>query len=216
MKQVKSHSKEFVDTLHKEGVHFGAVSHFDSSYTVGSLRKDANKITSDIDSLSTGGKTALYDSIIASMYTIQRAQVEQERTGVPALLLTFTDGKENKSDADLDEVRTAIKDLGFVPQNRCYFAIAGIGDASQQQLKDICKNGLGLYTHTDDDVEEAFKLFLAATIAIVKGRESYAAIRENEQEKSLKALVREFEGVVIGPMEYMLNLDTSGSMSKSP
>jgi len=150
------------------------------------------------------------------MYTIQRAQVEQERTGVPALLLTFTDGKENKSDADLDEVRTAIKDLGFVPQNRCYFAIAGIGDASQQQLKDICKNGLGLYTHTDDDVEEAFKLFLAATIAIVKGRESYAAIRENEQEKSLKALVREFEGVVIGPMEYMLNLDTSGSMSKSP
>lgn len=216
MKRVKSHSKEFVETLHKEGAHYGAVSHFDSSYSVGRLRGNVDEITSDIDALSTGGKTALYDSIISSMYTIHKAQVEQDRVGVPALLLTFTDGKENKSDADLSDVRTAIKELGFAPQNRRYFAIAGIGRASQQQLKDICKNGLGLYTHTDDDVEEAFKLFVAATLAVVKGRESYAAIRENEQEKSLKALVHEFEGVVVGPLEYMLNIDTSGSMSKSP
>lgn len=215
MKQVKENSQEFVDKLHDDGRHFGAVSEFDDTYSVGDPRKTSSRVKRDLDSLSTGGGTALYDSIIKSVLTIQHARVEENRTAMPALLLTFTDGKENRSEHNLQDVRSAIRKAGFTPRNRCYFAIAGIGDASQQELKDICEGGLGVYTHTDDDIEEAFKLFIAATLAVVKGRQSYAELRKNEQSKSLKVLIREFEGVEIMPMEYMLNVDTSGSMSKT-
>lgn len=215
MKRVKDNSKDFVDDLHKEGRHFGAVSHFDNSYSVGKPRKTPREVKSDIGSLSTGGRTALYDSIIKSVLTLQKAQVEGGRTGMPALLLTFTDGIENESDAQLEDVREAIRKAGFLPRNRCYFAIAGVGDASQQELRDICKGGLGVYTHTEDDIEEAFKLFIAATLAVVKGRESYAEVKKKAESKSLKVLVRKFEQVEILPMEYMFNIDTSQSMSKT-
>ncbi|WP_430504543.1 vWA domain-containing protein [Haloparvum sp. PAK95] len=215
MKRVKDNSKDFVDDLHKEGRHFGAVSHFDNSYSVGKPRKTPREVKSDIGSLSTGGRTALYDSIIKSVLTLQKAQVEGGRTGMPALLLTFTDGIENESDAQLEDVREAIRKAGFLPRNRCYFAIAGVGDASQQELRDICKGGLGVYTHTDDDIEEAFKLFIAATLAVVKGRESYAEVKKKAESKSLKVLVRKFEKIDILPMEYMFNIDTSQSMSKT-
>lgn len=216
IKLVKENSLEFVDELHNDGRHFGAVSQFNQSYDVGSPQTNATDVKSDIRSLSTSGRTALYDSIVKSVLTLQHAQVEGERTRMPALLLTFTDGIENESEAELEDVRNAIQKTGFVPQNRCYFAIAGIGDASQQELRDICSGGLGIYTHTDDDIEEAFKLFIAATLAVVKGRESYVSIEKNERSRSLKALTREFEGVDILPMEYMLNIDTSSSMSKTP
>lgn len=216
LKQVQNNSHEFVDTLHHEGRHIGSVSSFDTTYDVGTPRTNPKHVKSDINRLSTGGRTALYDSIIKSILTLQKAQVEGGRTNMPSLLLTFTDGIENESETHLDDVRAIIRKSGFVPQNRCYFAIAGIGDASQQQLKDICSGGYGLYTHTDDDIEEAFKLFIAATIAVVKGRQSYARIRKKEKSKSLKMLVREFERIDIFPMEYMLNIDTSGSMSKAP
>ncbi len=215
MKRVKDNSKDFVDDLHKEGRHFGAISHFDNSYSVGKPRKTPREVKSDIGSLSTGGRTALYDSIIKSVLTLQKAQVEGGRTGMPALLLTFTDGIENESDAQLEDVREAIRKAGFLPRNRCYFAIAGVGDASQQELRDICKGGLGVYTHTEDDIEEAFKLFIAATLAVVKGRESYAEVKKKAESKSLKVLVRKFEQVEILPMEYMFNIDTSQSMSKT-
>lgn len=216
MKQVKENSTLFVEKLHKEDRHVGSVSHFNNSYEVGTPRKRASEVTADIKSLSSDGGTALYDSIIQSILTLQHAQTRGHRTEIPALLLTFTDGKENESDASLEDVRKVIRETGFVPRNRCYFAIAGIGRASQQELQDICSGGLGVYTHTDDDIEEAFKLFIAATLAVVKGRESYASMEQNEHSKSLKVLVREFEGLDILPMEYMLNIDSSGSMSKPP
>jgi Mg-chelatase subunit ChlD len=215
MEQVKQNATDFVDALHIEGTHFGAVSQFDSSYTVGQPRSDPGRVTSDISALSTGGQTALYDSIITSMATLQKAQVDGERTAMPALLLTLTDGKENESDATLEEVREAIAKLGFVPQNRCYFAIAGIGDASQQELRDICDGGRGIYTHTDDDIDAAFALFVAATVAVVRGRESYQSIQKNEQQLSVTQLEREFKAIGAMPMEYMLNIDTSGSMSNT-
>jgi hypothetical protein len=216
MQQVKDNSREFVDTLHDDGRHIGSVSSFDTSYNVGTPQTEAGKVKRDLRQLSTGGRTALYDSIINSVVTLRRAQIEGGRADMPALVLTFTDGIENESEADLQEVRSAIKQAGFVPRNRCYFAIAGIGDASQQQLREICEGGYGLYTHTDDDIESAFKLFIAATLAVVRGRQSYAKVRKNEESKSLKMLVREFEKIDILPMEYMLNVDTSKSMSKTP
>ncbi|WP_135826458.1 vWA domain-containing protein [Halorussus ruber] len=216
MKLVKENSTSFVEKLHKEGRHFGAVSHFDNSYDVGTPRKRANEVTTDIESLSSGGGTALYDSIIKSVLTLKHAQAKGRRSRMPALLLTFTDGKENESEADLEDVRQVIRETGFTPRNRCYFAIAGIGDASQKELRNICSDGLGVYTHTDDDIEEAFKLFIAATLAVVKGRESYASMERNERSQSLKVLVRKFERLDILPMEYMLNIDASGSMSNTP
>lgn len=212
---VKENSEEFVDRLHKKGTHLGAVSHFDSSYSVGTPHHRPGDVKDDIDALGTGGKTALYDSILASMATLRKAQTSG-KVPIPALLLTFTDGKENRSDASLEDVQQKIKEIGFVPQNGCYFAIAGIGNASQQELRDICSSGRGLYTHTNDDIKEAFGLFLAATLAVVRGRKSYSAIRKNEQELSLQKLEKEFTGISVVPMQYMLNIDVSGSMSKSP
>lgn len=215
MSVVKDNSKQFVETLHKKGTHLGAVSQFDSSYTVGTARKSPKDVKSDIDDLSTGGKTALYDSVLDSMERLRIAQ-KTGRAPIPALLLTFTDGKENKSDASLDTVKQKIKQLGFVPRNGCYFAIAGIGSASQKELEEICAKGRGIYTHTDDDIREAFGLFLAATLAVIEGRQSYKSIRKNEKKMSYRKLERRFKKRGVIPMQYMLNIDTSGSMSNSP
>jgi Mg-chelatase subunit ChlD len=212
---VKDNSKEFVGKLHKEGTHLGAISEFDDGYTVGTPRKQPGTVKSDIRNLSAGGGTALYDSIIESMERLRSAQV----TGnipLPALLLTFTDGKENRSDASRQELKNTIESLGFKPHNHCYFAIAGIGSASQSELRDICSDGRGIYTHTDDDIEEAFALFLKATIAVVEGRESYAEIRRNEDRLSLRELRRRFKKISVIPLQYMLNIDTSGSMDNRP
>ncbi|MDV7349557.1 vWA domain-containing protein [Halorubrum distributum] len=212
---VKDNSKEFVEELHRKKSHIGAVSYFDSSYSVGTARRNPADVKSDISSLSTGGKTALNDSIIESMKTLRHAQLSG-KAPIPALLLTFTDGKENRSEHNLNDVRNTIDEIGFKPSNGCYFAIAGIGNASQQDLKDMCSGGRGLYTHTKDDINKAFALFLEATLAVVKGRESYREIRKNEQNLSLKQLERKFTQVRIIPLQYMLNIDTSGSMSNSP
>ncbi|WP_372478923.1 VWA domain-containing protein [Halomicrobium sp. HM KBTZ05] len=212
---VKDNSKEFVEKLHREDAHFGAVSEFDSSYSVGAARKDPSKVKSEISALSSGGKTALNDSIIESMKALRHAQLSG-KAPIPALLLTFTDGKENKSSHSLSEVQETIDELGFKPSNGCYFAIAGIGNASQQDLRDICSNGRGIYTHTDDDISEAFALFLKATIAVVEGRQSYREIKKKEDKLSLKQLERKFKQIRIVRLQYMLNIDTSGSMDNSP
>lgn len=215
MSVVKDNSTNFVDTLHDEESHLGAVSYFDSSYSVGSPRKDPSEVKNDISSLSTGGNTALYDSILDSMNALRRAQLSGE-IPLPALLLTFTDGKENESDATLNDVQQRIEEIGFVPQNQCYFAIAGIGDASQQELRDICADGRGLYTHTDDDIRKAFGLFIAATIAVIKGKKSYRSIRQDEQKLTIEQLEERFQAIGRIPLQYMLNIDTSGSMGNSP
>jgi len=212
---VKDNSKEFVEKLHRENSHLGAISKFDSSYSVGTPRKDPEDVKSDISSLSSGGKTALNDSIIDSMKALRNAQISG-KAPIPALLLTFTDGKENRSEHSLTDVQETIDDLGFKPSNRCYFAIAGIGSASQQDLKNMCSDGRGLYTHTDDDIQQAFALFLKATLAVVKGRQSYREIKKNEENLSLKQLERRFTQIRVIPLQYMLNIDTSGSMGKSP
>lgn len=212
---VKDNSKEFVEELHREGTHLGAVSEFDSSYSVGSARKDPSRVKSDITSLSSGGKTALNDSIIDSMKTLRHAQLSG-KAPIPALLLTFTDGKENRSDHSLSDVRRTIDEIGFKPNNGCYFAIAGIGSASQQDLREMCSGGKGLYTHTNDDIDQAFALFLKATLAVVEGRQSYREIKKNESNMSLKKLERKFTSIRVAPLQYMLNIDTSGSMSNSP
>lgn len=211
---VKDNSKEFVEELHRENTHLGAVSNFDSSYSVGKARKDPEEVKSDVTSLSSGGKTALNDSIIESMKTLRHAQISG-RAPFPALLLTFTDGKENVSEHTLTDVQDTIDELGFKPDNGCYFAIAGIGSASQQDLRKMCSNERGLYTHTDDDIQQAFGLFLKATLAVVKRRQSYREIKKNEENLSLKKLERRFTQIRAIPLQYMLNIDTSGSMNNS-
>ncbi|WP_348533359.1 hypothetical protein [Haloarcula marina] len=127
-----------------------------------------------------------------------------------------TAGNQIHEDRSLSEVQETIDELGFKPSNGCYFAIAGIGNASQQDLRDICSNGRGIYTHTDDDISEAFALFLKATIAVVEGRQSYREIKKKEDKLSLKQLECKFKQIRIVCLQYMLNIDTSGSMDNSP
>lgn len=212
---VKDNSTEFVDTVHKDGLHYGTVASFNEEYDISSLSSRASRVKTNIDALSASGNTALFDSIIDSMLFLRKAQRKYNRSNVPALVLTLTDGKDNRSDASADDVRQAIRDFGFLPRNNCYFAIAGIGDASQQQLEDICEGGHGIYTHTDDDIDKAFGLFAASTLAVVRGKQSYTAIRKEGDSLTLAAFRRKYAKLGVRPVDYVLTIDRSKSMSKS-
>lgn len=206
---------DFVDTVHEDGRCLGAVSTFDTEVSVGEMRQQSSSVESRVDSLTTGGGTALYDSIIAVMANWQRARIEADRVDTPALLVTVTDGMDNESDGSIDDVREAIAGTGFHPKNACYFVLIGVGgDASEDELRQICADGLGMYEHVSH-VEEVLRLVLAATLVGVVRRERYQKVEQKADELSVTELRRELAAVGLRGLDYTLNVDTSGSMSDS-
>lgn len=204
---------DFVDTVHEDGRCLGTVSAFDTEVSVGEMRQQSSSVESRLDSLSTGGGTALYDSIIAVMANWQRARIEADRVDTPALLVTVTDGMDNESEGSIHDVREAIAGMGFHPKNACYFVLIGVGsDASEDELRQICADGLGMYEHVSH-VEEVLRLVLAATLVGVVRRERYQKVEQKADELSVTELRRELAAVGLRDLDYTLNVDTSGSMS---
>ncbi|MDG5777874.1 hypothetical protein VB773_19815 [Haloarculaceae archaeon H-GB2-1] len=113
LKHVQNNSEEFVESLHAKDVDYGAVAGFNGDYEFGRFRPE--HVRQEISALEASGDTALYDSLITSMYAMQEAQARHNQSKVPALLLTHTDGEENASDASLEHVRKAISKPGFHP-----------------------------------------------------------------------------------------------------
>jgi|APHM01.1.fsa_nt_gi von Willebrand factor type A domain. len=214
MDVLQNEMTEFVDTVHEDGRCLGAVTTFNTSVQTNGMSPEATEVKKQLRDTDTGGKTALYDSIIASVSTWQRGRIKAQREHVPALLITVTDGRENASDATLSDVRKAIRKTGFHPKNRCYFAIVGVGDASASELRNICEGGHGVYQHVSN-MDQIMKLVLAATLVGVVRREQYQEIRKKANEVELRELRRELASVGLRKLDYMLNVDTSGSMSES-
>lgn len=204
---------DFVDTVHDDGRCLGAVSTFDTEVSVGEMHQKSSSVESNLGSLSAGGGTALYDSIVAVMANWQRERIEAGRVDTPALLVTVTDGMDNESEGTIDDVREAIADTGFHPKNACYFVLIGVGsDASENELRRICEGGLGMYEHVTH-VEEVLRLVLAATLVGVVKQERYRKVEEKANELSVTELRRELAAVGLRDLDYTLNVDTSGSMS---
>jgi Mg-chelatase subunit ChlD len=204
---------DFVDTVHDDGRCLGAVSTFDTEVSVGEMNQQSSSVESTLRGLSTGGGTALYDSIVAVMANWQRARIEANRVETPALLVTITDGMDNESANSIEDVREAIAGTGFHPKNRCYFVLIGVGsDVSESELRQICEGGLGMYEHVSH-VEEVLRLVLAATLVGVVKQERYRKIEESADELSVTELRRELAAVGVRKLDYTLNVDTSGSMS---
>ncbi|MDG5777875.1 hypothetical protein VB773_19810 [Haloarculaceae archaeon H-GB2-1] len=73
-----------------------------------------------------------------------------------------------------------------------------------------------MYTHTDDDIDAALSLFLAVTLAVIRGRTLYAAVREHEDGLSFAGFEEIFRKLGLIPVDYLLNIDRSKSMSRTP
>lgn len=205
----------FVDHIHEDGRCLGAVSTFDDDVSTGQMHQSASTVKDEVETITPNGKTALYDSLVASMVGWQRARIEADRTHVPALLVTVTDGKENASNASLGDVREAIRETGFHPENQCYFVIVGVGDdVSEQELREICEGGHGVYEHVDD-VDEVMKLVIAATLVGIVRQERYQKIEQKAESVDIKELRRDLAAIGLSKLDYMLNIDASGSMSNS-
>jgi hypothetical protein len=129
------------------------------------------------------------------------------------MVLTFTDGKNTESGSVAD-VRKTIEQHNFFPQNNCFFAIAGVGDASESCLREICAGGYGLYTHTND-ISAIFNLFqlVVQRIAVQVGARFTRVDISGLRVEQLQAFARAYG--CIFPMDYILNLDRSGSMGPS-
>lgn len=208
---MKRRAREFIDEVHCDGRHFGVINSFDSSCSLGALQSSSSGLKSDVNGLSAGGQTALYDSIYHSIRSLAKTHYKANRNGIPMAVLTFTDGKENNSSRSAQDVRELIRDLNFFPKNNCYVIVAGVGNASDREMETLVTNGHGLYisARNIDEVFDQFKKLLLQLVlkeqeAAVKTRKGGKVVRVKETERSVGASIKE--------VDYALNLDCSGSM----
>ena len=208
---MKRRAKGFVDEIHCDSRHYGVVNSFDSSCSLGTLRSSSSDLKADVGKLSAGGQTALYDSVYHSIGSLAKAHYEANRQGIPMAVLTFTDGKENNSSRDIRDVRKLIRDLEFFPSNNCYFIIAGVGDASDRQMRELCRDDYGLYISASD-IDEVFDTFKRLLLKLVL-KDKRAAVKTRKNGKVVKVKGRKRSvGASIKEVDYALNLDCSGSM----
>jgi hypothetical protein len=215
MEVLQDEMTDFVDTVHDDDRCLGSVPTFDTEVTLDEMHESGWSVKNQIRTLEPSGRTALYDSIIEVMNKWQHDRVGADRVKVPSLLVTVTDGQDNESKNSIDDVRKAIKGIGFHPENNCYFVLVGVGsNASEDELRRICEGGLGMYRHVNH-VDEVLRLVLAATLVGVARQERYREIEETADELSVRELRRELTAVGIQDLDYMLNIDSSGSMGNS-
>jgi hypothetical protein len=208
---MKNGAKEFIDQIHIDGTHTGIVNSFDSSVSLGTLRSSVGPLKSRIDGLSASGQTALYDSIYHSIGSLSEAHYSANRHGIPMAVLTFTDGQENRSKRDVGDVRSLIRKLDFFPSNNCYVIIAGVGNASEQEMKELCRDGYGLYIDANG-IDEVFSMFRRVLTSLIRKKKS-SAVRIRQDGKIIEAKKSTVTpGVAIKKLDYGLNLDCSASM----
>ncbi|MFY4814601.1 vWA domain-containing protein [Haloarcula sp. AONF1] len=208
---LKRKSRAFVDDIHLDGLHWGAINSFDTSYDLREMEHSGSSLKSQVGQLSAGGRTALYDSIDYSIERLCKRHYAADRHGIPMMMLTFTDGKDNESTASIRDVRSTIDRYDFFPSNNCYFVIAGIGDASNSEMRELCADGYGAYLHADD-IEAVFEMYKRIVTKLGKqvGRKISVTERPNETKVRLKKFKRRYGAIF--PIDYALNLDCSGSM----
>lgn len=208
---MKRRARDFLNEVHCDGRHYGVVNSFDSSCSLGQLTSSSSALKDDVNSLSASGRTALYDSIYHSIGSLANAHYEANRQGIPMAVLTFTDGKENNSSRDVGDVRELIRELNFFPSNNCYFIIAGVGKASDSQMKELCRDGYGLYISASD-IDEVFTKFKELLLRLVL-KDERAAVKTRKNGKVVKVKGRKRSvGASIKEVDYALNLDCSSSM----
>lgn len=207
---------ELLDDIHLDRHHAVALTTFDDEVTCYPFTSRGAKVQNQVAGLRAGGQTAAYDAMIASFRRIAEFQTKTKTKNRPAVVLTFTDGKENSSENDeISDVRTYIRRLGFFEESHCWNFIVGVGDdVSDENLRAICQesrrgNNYGEYISVNDihDLGETFKrsLTYVGKVAIKKG----IITPDKKIEKR-----REVDYARVVPMAYMLNLDISGSMGK--
>ena len=216
---LKQNAKRFVDTLHVEGLHYGSVNSFNDSTSVGDFTTARSDLKTSISGLKASGNTALYDSIIASVRHLAKAHYGAKRHGIPMLLLTFTDGKENRSKGTITDIHKALERYNFLPANNCFLGIAGVGEAKKSELRSICrpvsgsegsfKYGKPFYSN---DLKAVFDFFLSIVFLAVQQTGSMRIdLRTKDVNLQHVAAFKRIFGRITA-LDYSLNLDRSGSM----
>lgn len=202
--------------LAKRCGHFGAVNSFasDPSETFSGLTLDPKEVNQAVQKLEPSGRTALFDSIITSIQYVDAKQSKAGRSAEPGVVITMTDGIENESDADLDDVRKVIKGLKFFPRRNDYLFVVGVGDdVNESQLKAICRGGYGAYLHADK-MQELGGLFRRKVARQVVKSHAGTSLRVTQLSDRVRAelgsVYRKEKRLV--PLTYCLNLDSSKSM----
>jgi hypothetical protein len=206
--QMKHAAKEFVDEIHIDQAHTGRINTFDSSVHLGPPETSSYPLKSQIADLSSGGTTALFDSVYHSINELANAHYRADRHGRPMAVLTLTDGKDVGSNKHLRDVRRLIRERNFVPNNNCYFFIAGVDDASEREMKEMCRGGYGAYIDANS-INAIFKTFKKElTSRIVRKK---TTIGKRSDGKIVRVTTKD-PGMCIKKLDYALNLDCSSSM----
>ncbi|MCC7004670.1 VWA domain-containing protein [Candidatus Nomurabacteria bacterium] len=222
-------ARKFIAELHIVGTHWGGIHTFNSE-VLAWHNGNPNVLDTDKDFLISrlfqlpepSGGTALYDSIIGSLNRLFAVHMNAGRRGIPMMLITFTDGEDASSKSKVSDVRETIKKFNFFPDNNCFMAIVGVGkDVNKSTLIDICKSdsehpfGYGQFEHTDS-INGLYNLFLQIVIkigiqkGIIPSNFTFQVGNMIMQTSVLQEVAQQVTNVM--PIDYILNLDISGSM----
>jgi len=213
---LKRESKSFIDDVHIDGKHAGSIVSFNDSVDIYQFSLHASSIKGAIGDLDASGRTSLYDSIAASINHMANFQSEQEMMSKPAVVITFTDGKENESSNSKSDVQSAIDDIGFYPHNGCWHFIVPVGKkVNKSKLKSLCQNDHGEVVDDADSIHDLGTIFKALLIRVGKLAVEKGMVKKSGNKVEGKAIRKEVDYARIVPLAYILNLDISSSMSNS-
>lgn len=213
---LKRESKSFIDDVHIDGKHAGSIVSFNDSVSVYEFSLRGSSIKGAIGDLDASGRTSLYDSIEASVKHMANFQSEQGMMSKPAVVITFTDGKENESANSKSDVQSAIDDISFYPQNGCWHFIVPVGKkVDKSGLRSLCQGDYGAVVDDADSVHDLGTIFKALLIKVGKLAVEKGMVKKSGNKVEGKAIRKEVDYAKVVPLAYILNLDISSSMSKS-
>jgi VWFA-related protein len=145
----KNAALAYIDQM-EAGDQAGVIAFDVESTVVQPLSEDRQALAEAIQSLKTGGDTAMFDALVEGIRQLQPV------TGRKAMIV-LTDGMDNSSTATLDGTLGQIGDAGLS------ISAVGLGDRSQfgasfagldeTRLANLAERAGGVYTRTADDAE---------------------------------------------------------------
>lgn len=211
---LKQESKSFIDDVHIDGKHAGSIVSFDDDVNLYEFSLVGSSIKGAIDDLKASGNTALYDSVDLSVRHMASFQSRQGMMEKPAVVITFTDGKENESSKTKSEVQSTIDRIGFYPRNGCWHFVVPVGSkVNKRNLRSLCTSDYGQVVDDADSVHDLGTVFKALLIKVGKMAVERGMVARKGNKVVKGAIEEEIDYIRVVPLAYILNLDVSYSMA---
>jgi VWFA-related protein len=141
----KAAAHEFIGRMREED-QAGLVSFNTQVQTVQAITSDQDSLNSAIDSLKAGNNTAMYDALMTAVDQLQGVEGRKA-------IIVLTDGLDNSSSADADDVVNRIGEVGFS------ISTVGLGEPGvttndtgidEPALQDLADRAGGVYGYAED------------------------------------------------------------------